>query len=38
MQLDIQYAYSNFYYSMKEGVVAFSDENNNLWVYDKIIE
>ena len=31
-------AYSDFYYSKKKGVVAFSDENNDLWVYDKIIE
>ena len=31
-------AYSKFYFSQKEGVVGFSDENNDLWVYDKIIE
>ena len=31
-------AYSEFYFSQKEGVVGFSDENNELWVYDKIIK
>ena len=31
-------AYSEFYYSRQIGVVAFRDENNELWVYDKILK
>ncbi len=31
-------AYADFYFSQEIGVVAFSDENNDLWVYDRIVE
>jgi len=31
-------AFSEFYFSQKEGVVGFSDEKDDLWVYDSIIE